>query len=254
MSLHASGRNGRFGVAGSPNRQPGAATRSLILEARGQSQAPSLKAPEHMASKKFSELTPVQQAVIVALLPALAAALVFYDFVLPLRQQASTLRTQLQTLQAQNLRDHFLEAHRAELLKHLAEARSRLQQLRQLVPDEASDDAFVRTVYANAASAAVHVRSLVAGKSEQKEYFTAMPFQLHADGTYYRMLDFFVRLARSQRIVDVSGLLLGDLQGGGGRGAYKVGAEETVAADCVLTTYFKGPQGAASIGPKAVRR
>jgi Tfp pilus assembly protein PilO len=195
-----------------------------------------------MASKKFSDLTPVQQAAIVGLLPAVTAAVVFYYFVMPVRQNAATLRAQLQMLQAQNLRGRFLEAHHADLLKHIAEAQSELQQLRQVIPDEAADDAFVRTVYANAASAAVHVRSLAAGKSEQKEYFTAMPFQLHADGTYYRLLDFFVRLARSPRIVDVSGLLLGAPQGGGGRGAYKISAEETVAADCVLTTYFKNPE------------
>jgi Tfp pilus assembly protein PilO len=198
-----------------------------------------------MASKKFSELTKAQQAVLVAVLPALAAALLFYDFVRPLQQNVAELRAQLHTLQVQNMRGRVLEAHRAELLKHISEAQSELQQLRQIVPDETADDQFIKTVYRNAALSAVHIRSLVAGTSQQKEYFTAMPFQLRADGTYYRLLDFFGRLADSQRIVDVSGLLLGHAEGGGGKGSYKIDPNETVVADCVLTTYFKNPQGPA---------
>ena len=205
-----------------------------------------------MASKKFSDLTSIQQAVIVTVLPAIAAGFVFYDFVMPLRENAATLRAQLTTLQAQNLHGRLLEAHRADLLKRIAEAQARLEQLRQVVPDEAASDEFLRSVYSNAASAAVHVRSLVAGKSEQKQYFTALPFELRADGTYYGLLAFFLRLARSPRIVDVSGLLLGPVQGGGG-GSYKIGAEETVAANCVLTTYFKNQQENASSLPKPRR-
>lgn len=192
-----------------------------------------------MASKKFSDLPPGQQAAIVISVPALLAAVLFYDVVMPVRQRASTLHSQLETLQVQNLRGRQLEAHRDDLLKRLAAAQARLQELQQMVPDVAAGDQFIRTVYRNADSAGVHVRSLVAGKSEQKEYFTAVPFQLRADGTYYRMLDFFNELANSARIVDVSGLSLGPAQGGGGRGSYKIQAGETVAANCVLTTYFK---------------
>jgi Tfp pilus assembly protein PilO len=206
-----------------------------------------------MAKKKFSDLPKVQQTAIVIVLPAIAAVLVFYDFVRPLQQNVATLRAQLQTLEVQNLRGRVLEAHRAELLKHITEAEAELQQLRQIVPDEAADDQFIKTVYRNAELSAVHVRSLVAGTSQQQQYFTAMPFQLHADGTYYRMLDFFARLAGSQRIVDVSGLSLGQAQAGGGRGSYKIGPNETVVADCVLTTYFKNAMGAAA-PPNSKRR
>jgi Tfp pilus assembly protein PilO len=198
-----------------------------------------------MASKKFSELPKSQQALIIILAPGLAAGLLFYDFVRPLEQNVATLRAQLETIQVQNLRGRALEMHRAELVKHLAEAQTKLQQLRQIVPDEAADDQFVKTVYQNAALSAVNIRSLVAGTSQQKEYFTAIRFQLHADGTYYRLLNFFARLANSPRIVNVSDLLLDQAQGGGGRGSYKIDPNETVAADCVLTTYFKNAMGAA---------
>jgi Tfp pilus assembly protein PilO len=195
-----------------------------------------------MASKKFSDLSPVQQAAIVMVLPAVAAVVLFYDFVRPLQQNVTSLRAQLQTLQVQNRRGRVLEAHRAELLKHIAQAQEELQRLREIVPDRVADDQVIKTVYKNASLSDVRIRSLVAGKSDEKEYFTAMAFQLHADGTYYGLLDFFIRLAHSSRIVDVSGLFLQQAQAGGGRGTYKVSSQDTVAADCVLTTYFKNSQ------------
>lgn len=202
-----------------------------------------------MASRKFSDLTPVQQAAIVTLLPAAVALVVFYDLVTPVHQQVATLRAQLQILGVQNLRGHVLEAHRAELFKHLAQAQEQLRKLRGIVPDQAADDDLMRTIYGSAVLSDVHIRSLMAGKPEQMEYFTTMPFELHVDGTYYRLLDFFARLAGSSRIVDVSGLLLEQPPAGGARGTYKVSKQETVAADCILTTYFRNPQAPSSSVP-----
>jgi Tfp pilus assembly protein PilO len=199
----------------------------------------------HMASKKFTDLAPAQQAALIALLPAALAFAAYYDLVLPVRRQAASLESEYQALQAQNLRGRMLMIHQADLLKRIAVAHQELEHLRQIVPDEPADDDFVRTIYGAAASSAIHVRSLVGEGSEGEEYFTAMPFRLHADGTYYRLLNFFIRLANSPRIVDVSDLSLGPPGTHGGGGAYTVGSGETVAADCLLTTYYGGSQAPA---------
>ncbi len=207
-----------------------------------------------MTSKKSLELTPVQQLWVAALLPAVLAAVVFYQFVVPVRGRAASLDMQYRALQAQNLRGKMLMVHQVDLLKRIAGAQQELAQLRKIVPDEPANDDFVRTVYGAAASSAIHVRSLVGEKFQSEQYFTAMPFQLHADGTYYRVLNFFIHLANSPRIVDVSELSLSPPGPGGGRGAYSVRPEETVAADCVLTTYYNGSQTPAPANKKPPRR
>ncbi|MGH9445263.1 MAG: type 4a pilus biogenesis protein PilO [Terriglobia bacterium] len=207
-----------------------------------------------MDSKKLINLTPAQQVWLLTLLPAIVAIVVFYDFVMPVRRRAVSLEIQYQALQAQNLRGTMLMARQADLLKRIALAHQQLQQLRQIIPDQPADDNFVKTIYGAAASSAVHIRSLVAKTSANEEYFTATPFQLHADGTYYRMLNFFIRLANSPRIVDVSNLSLGSPGAHGGGGAYAIGPEETVAADCLLTTYYTGSQAPAAKNKKARRR
>jgi Tfp pilus assembly protein PilO len=82
-----------------------------------------------------------------------------------------------------------------------------------------------------------------------KDYYMEMPFSMRLDGTYYSLLKFFDRLANEQRIMSVSGLSLGSPEGGG-MGAYKVSASETVGANCVLTTYYNKPLAAAMPAPK----
>jgi Tfp pilus assembly protein PilO len=200
-----------------------------------------------MASRKSLELTPRQQAWLLPLLPVLLAIVVYYEYVLPIRQQNASLEIQYQTLQAQNLRGKMLLANQADLLRRIANAHQELEQLHQIVPDRPADDDFVKTLYGAAASSAVHIRSLVGEAFKNQQYFTAMPFQLRADGTYYRILSFFMRLANSSRIVDVSDLSLErpGVSGGGTGGAYTLGPEETVAADCLVTTYYSGSQPAA---------
>jgi Tfp pilus assembly protein PilO len=75
-----------------------------------------------------------------------------------------------------------------------------------------------------------------------KDYYVETPYTVRLDGSYYDLLNFFDRIAHEQRIMSVSGLSLGNPQGGG-MGDYKVGTDETVGANCVLTTYFNKPMG-----------
>ncbi|MGH9326504.1 MAG: type 4a pilus biogenesis protein PilO [Terriglobia bacterium] len=193
-----------------------------------------------MASKKFSDLPPGQQGLILAALPVILAAVVFYDMVSPISRKATALKAQLTTLEAQNVRGKLLEAQRANLMRHIADANKELDTLRQIVPDQAADDQFIRMVSDDAAESQVHLRSVTTEPPVRQQFFTAMPFRVRMDGTYYGMLAFFSRLAGSPRIVNVSGLTLG-APASGGEGAYRIAPDETVGADCVLTTFYNSP-------------
>lgn len=195
-----------------------------------------------MASKKFSDLTPKQQGLILALLPVVLAFVVFYNFVSPLSKQASQLQTQVTALYQQNMRGRMLEMRRAELRKKIAQAQNDLAALREIVPDEPAEDQFVTMLYSTAKASSVYIRVVQASPPVRQTYFAGMPFQVHLDGTYYGMLSFFAHLAGSPRIVNVAGLSLSSpAASGGGRGSYKPGAQETLAANCVLTTFYNTP-------------
>lgn len=192
-----------------------------------------------MAAKKFSDLAPRSQGLILALAPIALAAAVFYSFVVPVTEHASQLKSQVSRLHVQNMRGRLLEAQRAQLKSRIQQAQSELGELRTVVPDQAADDQFVKMIYGTAAAAAVHVRSMEAQPTTRETYYTATPFKARVDGTYYTLVNFFADLANSPRIVNVSALKLTQLGASGG--AYKISPGETVSADCLLTTFFNSP-------------
>lgn len=206
-----------------------------------------------MASKKFSELPPMQQGLILAALPVVLAAVVFYNFIPPLSGQAAQLKAQVTTLHLQNARGRLLQAQHADLQRKITQAKNELASLREIVPDQPAADQFVKMLYSTARASSVYIRDFEASPAVRQTYYTELPFQVHLDGTYYGMLDFFTRLAASQRIVNVQNLTLSSPASSGGKGSYKPGPEETVAANCLLTTFYNSPPPAPPAKP-GVRR
>jgi type IV pilus assembly protein PilO len=199
--------------------------------------------------KNFNDLpVPVQMAVLVLTAVVLAGA-VFYFYDLPLRERQETLRKQVDRLAAENRRNQIFERERAEYLNRIAQLEKELETLRSIVPEEQATDDFMRMVFADGRVAGVNIRTFIPQALAAKDIYTEMPFNLRLDGTYYGLLSFFDNLAHEQRIVNVSGLSLGPPVGGG-MGTFKVHPDETVGANCVLTTYFTGVSTAPPATPK----
>ena len=59
-----------------------------------------------------------------------------------------------------------------------------------------------------AQKAGVELRRYAAMPTNSKEYYTEVPFDMELDGPYYSMLNFFDRVGKLERIVNVSGLLV----------------------------------------------
>jgi len=59
-----------------------------------------------------------------------------------------------------------------------------------------------------AQKAGVEVRRYAAKPVMAKEYYSEVPFDMELDGPYYSMLNFFDRVGKLERIVNISGLLV----------------------------------------------
>jgi type IV pilus assembly protein PilO len=100
-------------------------------------------------------------------------------------------------------------------------------------------------------AAGVEVRRYTPKDTSTKEYYTEVPFEIDVDGPFYSVVNFFDRLQKLERIVNVSHLSMGALKGGGKTGvkkSYTWSPNETVAAACELTTYYSNPK---SVTPPA---
>jgi Tfp pilus assembly protein PilO len=85
----------------------------------------------------------------------------------------------------------------------------------------------------------VQIRKLTAQAVVSREYHYEMPFEIQVDGPYYSIVDFFSRLSRLSRIINVGNLRFGGLPEG--RPQYPVRASTTVTGTCVVTTFFTMP-------------
>jgi len=76
------------------------------------------------------------------------------------------------------------------------------------VPDEKEVDGFMRMLDAEASKAGIEIRRYTSKPTAQKDFYTEVPFEMELDGPYYSMLNFFDRVGKLERIVNVSSLLV----------------------------------------------
>jgi len=137
-----------------------------------------------------------------------------------------------------------LESYRPKLKdmeRQLANLKQQLEIERRIVPDEKSVDTFIETMDGEAQKAGVELRRYFAKPVVAKEYYTEVPFDMELDGPYYSMLNFFDRVGKLERIVNVSGLLVATTKNPTDakvKHSYQYAPNESVAATFTATTFF----------------
>jgi len=176
----------------------------------------------------------------------LAVVLVLAGFYVPLSPLA-TVRGQLESAQAQltplekeveGLRVY--KQRRSELQTEMDALEKQLATLQAIVPEEKQTDQFILMVQRSALSSGVSIRSLTAKPVNQKPYYYEMPFDVEADGPYFSVLDFFSRLGRLSRIINVGDLKLSAFGANTGT-KFHVTPGTSVTGAFTVTTFFTNP-------------
>jgi type IV pilus assembly protein PilO len=137
-----------------------------------------------------------------------------------------------------------LESYRPKLKdmeRQLANLKQQLEIERRIVPDEKQVDTFIETMNGEAQKAGVELRRYSAQPVSAKEYYTEVPFDIELDGPYYSMLNFFDRVGKLERIVNVSGLMVSTTKNAADakvKHQYQYAANESVAATFTATTFY----------------
>ena len=156
----------------------------------------------------FSELSGIKQwAAVLAGGALVTGALYFTVF----KSQSDKNATALHAVQDKVRENNELEAYRPKLKdieRQLANLKQQLEIERRIVPDEKAVDGFIEMMDTEAQKAGVELRRYTAKPVAAKEYYSEVPFDMELDGPYYSMLNFFDRVGKLERIVNVSGLLV----------------------------------------------
>ena len=189
----------------------------------------------------FSEMSGLKQwAVLLAAAALVTGALYFTLF----KTQREANAKAEQELQAKLRENAELEAYKpklAEIERQLASLKQQLDIERRIVPDQKEVDGFIRTLDAEAMKAGVELRRYTARPLSARDYYTDVPFEVELDGPYYSMLNFFDRVGKLERIVNMSNLLVATTKkptDAKAKHTYQYAANESVVATCVATTFF----------------
>jgi type IV pilus assembly protein PilO len=174
---------------------------------------------------------------------ALAVVLVLLGIYVP-GSPVATVRSQLEAAQSeykpletevQNLRVY--KQRRAELQSDMEALQKQLATLQTIVPEDKQTDQFILMVQGAAVSSGVSLRRLTAKGVNQKQYYFEMPFEVEADGPYYSVLDFFSRLGRLSRIINIGDLKLTGL-GSNNQPKFHMSPGTSVTGIFTITTFF----------------
>lgn len=129
------------------------------------------------------------------------------------------------------------ERRYAEFRLEMDALQKQLETLKTIVPEEKELDEFMRLLQGAATSSNVQIRRLTAQPVAARDYHYEVPFELQVDGPYFALLDFFARLARLSRIINVGDLAftgLGETQ----TLKFPVRPGTTVTGTFTATTFF----------------
>jgi type IV pilus assembly protein PilO len=202
----------------------------------------------------FSELSGIKQWGAVLAGGALVTAALYYTV---FKSQSDKNAAAQHAVQIKVQENNELESYRPKLKdmeRQLANLKQQLEIERRIVPDEKQIDAFIETMDAEAQKAGVELRRYVAKPVAAKEYYSEVPFDLELDGPYYSMLNFFDRVGKLERIVNVSGLMVSTTKNPTGakvKHSYQYAPNESVAASFTATTFYSHDLEPAVVAPGA---
>jgi type IV pilus assembly protein PilO len=189
----------------------------------------------------FNDMSGMKQwGLVLAVAGLLSAALYFSYF----KSQRDANESAQKSLDAKLQENRELEPYKsklAEIDRQLASLEQQMEIEKRIVPEEKEVDGFMKMLDAEAAKSGIELRRYTAGPTANKEFYTEVPFEIELDGSYYSMMNFFNRVAKLERIVNVSNLLVANTKKGGevkAKHTYKYAANESVIATCLATTFF----------------
>src|SRR5580704_3410571 len=189
----------------------------------------------------FNEMSGLKQWAALLAGAALITGALYFTLFKSQREANAVAQQNLETKRRENAE---LEAYRpklAEIERQLASLKQQLEIERKIVPDEKEVDGFMKMMDAEAMKAGIELRRYTAKPLASKDFYTELPFEMELDGPYYSMLNFFDRVGKLERIVNVSGLLVANTKNPSvakAKHTYQYAQSESVVASFTATTFF----------------
>ena len=160
----------------------------------------------------FKELPYLAQIGIVAAMILLLAAGAYKFSLEPLAKANQEDELTLRSKQAEVARLTPFKAKLDELNAQAETLKAQMEAQKKIVPEEKEVPTFITQVEKESIAAGIEVRRYTPKEIVTKEYYVEVPFEIDVDGPFYSVLNFFDRLQKSERIVNVTHLTMGSIK------------------------------------------
>ncbi|MEQ1908184.1 MAG: type 4a pilus biogenesis protein PilO [Vicinamibacterales bacterium] len=154
--------------------------------------------------------------------------LFYYYYELPARADLAQREVTLTALRADVAKGQATERKLPQFRAQVAELEDRLSSLSEVLPEEKDGADLLRQMQTTAVQSNLVIKSFKPSPVVTKELHAEWPIALELDGTYHNLAQFFDRLGKFSRIVNVSGLSVKGKDSD---------SRATISASCVATTF-----------------
>jgi type IV pilus assembly protein PilO len=163
-------------------------------------------------------------------LVCIGAAYGFWHFYVAEMQADIDLRqTRLTALRGDIARGVATARRLPEFEAQVAQLEQRLENLRQVLPEEKDVADILRRIHALATQSNLAILSFAPLPTVQQPLYAEIPYKLQAEGTYHNLGFFFDRISKFPRIINVSAISIKTRQ--------PAQPWATIVAECTATTF-----------------
>ena len=192
-------------------------------------------------------------------LGAVGVGMFYYYYEMPARSELVSHESTLKALKADVAKGQATEKKLPEFRAQVDDLTERLASLSEVLPEEKDGAELLRQMEATAVQSNLVIKSFKPAPVVTKELHSEWPISLELDGTYHDLAQFFDRLGKFSRIVNISNL---SVKGKDKGGKEKADVRSTISASCTATTFVlldkpapsakKGKPAAGKPAPKKV--
>lgn len=164
----------------------------------------------------------------------------YFLLISPAQSAVAELRAKNESLQAEVTQNRAVAANLARFRQEAVVLRRKLDAVRERLPSEKDIPPLYRTVSNLAFQSGLSVSIFQPREPQVKDFYSEVPITVSAEVGYHQLGNFFERLARLPRIVNVADLRLTGINKPNG----------SVRADMILMTYMFKTEGAAPAPPR----
>jgi type IV pilus assembly protein PilO len=178
-------------------------------------------------------------------LVAAGAVFGFWKFyVAEVQSDIDMRRTRLTSLRADITKGVATAKQLPQFQAQVTELENRLENLRQVLPEEKDVADILRRIQTLATKSNLSIQRFQPGKVVQQKLYAEIPYKLQAEGTYHNLGNFFDRISKFPRIINVSEISI--------RANNDVASGSTITAECIATTFVLQEGAVAKKGAKTV--